>query len=394
VGGGGSPTSLRSPGLVALGLIGAVVALLVIWSPAVLSSFGPPPPLPARILVAACGGSVLLLSALSGSRVQRWELLWSGAVALGVLALLVAIPDPVAMAVLILLLGALHATLPGRRSFVLRMRGPAAAALILGFAWLCVQTSSVGAHRVAGLGLALAIAAAAGLVPFAQDLDPEEPPTASCVTWAGFLAPALALALPARVLPLNGDERTFFSATLIGLGLLNLAWGTIGAWRAGPELEAWRHSFLADWGLARVGLGMGGVGAAWSRAARAAAFLALPSVVPVRFPLFLWARQVGPVGGGSGLGTLNVLLGAALSGAAPFAGFPVRLLLLRAATRESWPLAAALLAAMVVWVVHAFRLGRTLGRPSGRLAVAIAVTLSLSLVLGLASGALVAVGRP
>src|SRR5437870_13778158 len=95
VGGGGSPTSLRSPGLVALGLIGAVVALLVIWSPAVLSSFGPPPPLPARILVAACGGSVLLLSALSGSRVQRWELLWSGAVALGVLALLVAIPDPV-----------------------------------------------------------------------------------------------------------------------------------------------------------------------------------------------------------------------------------------------------------------------------------------------------------
>ena len=122
--------------------------------------------------------------------------------------------------------------------------------------------------------------------------------------------------LKSRVLPLNGDERTFFSATLIGLGLLNLAWGTIGAWRAGPELEAWRHSFLADWGLALVGLGMGVVGAAWSADARAAAFLVLLSVVLVRFPLFLWARQVGPVGGGSGLGTLNVLLGAALSGAA------------------------------------------------------------------------------
>ena len=79
---------------------------------------------------------------------------------------------------------------------------------------------------------------------------------------------------------------------------------------------------------------------------------------------------------------------------AQFAGFPVRLLLLQAATRVAWPLAAALLVAMVVWVVHAFRLGRTLGRPTGRLAVGISATLSISLVLGLASGALLGVVRP
>ena len=60
----------------------------------------------------------------------------------------------------------------------------------------------------------------------------------------------------------------------------------------------------------------------------------------------------------------------------------------------AWPLAAALLMAMVVWVVHAFRLSRTLGRPTGRLAVGISATLSISLVLGLGSGALLGVVRP
>jgi len=306
----------------------------------------------------------------------------------------VAIPNPAAMAVLVLLLGGLQAVLPARRSYTLRMRGPAAAALMLGAAWLCAQTTSVGAHRVAGLGFGLAIAAAAGLVPYAGDLDPDEPAASSCLTWAGFLAPALALSLPARASVLNGDTRAVFSATLLGLGLLNLAWGTIGAWRARQEIEAWRHSFLADWGLALVGLGIGigaGAGAAGADA-RAAAFLVLLSVVLVRFPLFIWAREGGPVPEDSRLGTLNVLLGAALSGAAPFAGCPVRLLLLRAATREAWPLAAALLAAMLIWVVHAFRLGRTLGRPSGRLAVGISITLGVSLILGLASSALLAIG--
>jgi hypothetical protein len=272
------------------------------------------------------------------------------------------------------------------------MRGPAAAALLLGGAWLCFHTTSVGAHRVAGLALGLAIAAAAGLMPYAQDLDPDEPGVSSCLTWAGFLAPPLALALPTRVLPLNSDALPAFSITLIGLGLVNLAWGTIGAWRAAQEIEAWRDSFLADWGLALVGLGIGVAGAA-SSDARAAAYLVLLSIVLVRFPLFLWARQVVPVREQPRLGTLNVLLGAALSGAAPFAGFPVRLLL-RAATREAWLLAAALLVAMVIWVVHAFRLGRALGRPSGRLAVGISIILSLSMVLGLASGALLVVGRP
>jgi hypothetical protein len=402
--------SLRSAGLAALGLAGATVAMLVIWRPAGLSSFDPPPPPSVRTMIAACAGTVVLTSVLSGPRVRRWDLLVGGSIALGGLAVLVSVPDPAAMAALILLLGGLQAALPAHRSFVLRMRGPAMAALLLGAAWLLVHTSSAGAHRVGALALGLAIAAAAGLVPYLPGLGPDEPTASSWVTWAGFFAPALALALPMRVLPLSSDELTVFSVTLIGLGLVNLAWGTIGAWRAAQEIEAWRDSFLADWGLALVGIGIGVFGAG-STDARAAAYLALLSIVLVRLPLYLWARQVvhvpeeprvGPASPGlrerwparAGGSTLNILLGAALSGAAPFAGFPVRLLLLRAATREAWPLAAALLVAMLIWVVHAFRLGRTLGRPSGRPAIGICVTLAVSVVLGLAPGVLLAVARP
>jgi hypothetical protein len=391
--GGSWAASLRSAGLVALGLAGATVAILVIWSPAALSSLGPPPPFAVRTMIAACAGTVVLTSVLSVPRFRRRDLLVGGSVALGGLAVLVSVPDPAAMAALILLLGGLQATLPAHRSFVLRMRGPATAALLLGAAWLFVHTGSAGAQRVGALALGLAIAAAAGLAPYLPGLDPDEPTASSWVTWAGFFAPALALALPMRVLPLTKDELTVFSVTLIGLGLVNLAWGTIGAWRAAQEIEAWRDSFLADWGLALVGIGIGVFGAG-SSDARAAAYLALLSIVVVRLPLYLWARQVVHVREEPRMGVLNILLGAALSGAAPFAGFPVRLLLLRAATREAWPLAAALLVAMLIWVVHAFRLGRTLGRPSGRPAIGICVTLAVSVVLGLAPGVLLAVARP
>src|SRR5207237_206662 len=131
----------------------------------------------------------------------------------------------------------------------LRMRGPATAAVLIGVAWLCLHTASQGAHQAGALAMGLAIAAAAGLVPYVQDLEPDEPTGSSCVAWAGFLALPLALTLPTRLLPLSGDELVVFSATMIGLGLVNLAWGTIGAWRTANDLEAWRDSFVADWGL-------------------------------------------------------------------------------------------------------------------------------------------------
>src|SRR6202011_1439700 len=80
---GVQPTSLRSAGLVALGVAGAAVAILVIWSPAALSTFGPPPPLAVRTMIAACAGTVVLTSALSVPRFRRRDLLVAGSVALG-----------------------------------------------------------------------------------------------------------------------------------------------------------------------------------------------------------------------------------------------------------------------------------------------------------------------
>ena len=179
-----APASLT----LALALAGAALTVLVVWSPALLTSYGPPPPTAVRVLLASSAGAVVLASALSGPRVRHSHLLVSGMIALGALAVLVLVPDPVALGALILLLGGLHATLPSRRSFALRMRGPATAAVLIGTAWLCLHTTSVGAHRAAALALGLAIAAAAGLVPYLQDLDPDEPTGSSSVVWAGFLA--------------------------------------------------------------------------------------------------------------------------------------------------------------------------------------------------------------
>jgi hypothetical protein len=336
-----------------------------------------------------------LLTALPATG-RRWELLACGLAGAGGVSVVAALTDPVAVAALILLLGALHAALPARRPLVVRMRGPAAAALLLGGGWLLLHTGTAGAHRAGALAVGLAVAALAGLSPYLQHLDPDEPPAASGLAWTGFLAPALALVVLERVLPLAPAENGILSATLVGLGLLNLAWGTIGAWRSGRDADAWRASFLADWGLALVGLGLGVLGSGGSEA-RAAAFLVLISVLVVRLPLFVWwrlrpAREPGVRA--SGPAALTIVLGLALSGAAPFAGFPVRLLLLQAATREAWQLAAALLVAMAVWLLHAFRLARSLGRPAGGPALGLALVLAISLALGVLPSLLILVGRP
>ncbi len=112
----------------------------------------------------------------------------------------------------------------------------------------------------------------------------------------------------------------------------------------------------------------------------------------VRLPLYVWARPALRAGERTGLGPLSVLLAAALAGAAPFAGFPVRLLVLHAATQVFWPLAIPLLLGMLLWVVPAVRLARTLVVPPGRRAAGLWLALGSSLLLGLAPGVLLAVG--
>ena len=340
-------------------------------------------PAPARVMLIAAAGAVLLTTGLAPHRIGRWELLGAGLGAVGAMAMLVAVSDPLAVALLLILVGFVWAARRGGRPLAIRVRGPAFTALLLGMGWTFHGTAGpVWLGRAAALSLALSLVAAAGLVPYLQDVDPDEPASYSYLAWTGFFAPALALTLPFRLLPaLTPDQATVFGASLVGLGLLNLGWGVVGAWRTGTETEAWRCSFLADWGLVLVGTGL------FQAEGFAAAYLALLSIVLVRLPLYLWARPALLRRERAAVrGSVSVLVAVLLAGAAPFSGFPVRLLLLQAATRTAWPLAVLLLAGMVLWIAHCLRLARTVGTDGGRSALGLWLTIAISLVLGMFSG--------
>lgn len=384
----GSRHPVGTPSLLGVAVAGAAVTALVLASPPLpFGGLGHPTPA-ARALLLASAAALALTAALAPHRVARWELVAGGLAALGGMALLMALTDPLAIAALLLLIGFGYAARPGARPFVERARGPAFAAVLIGLGWTFVQlhgAPSVG--RVGALALALGLAGAAGLLPYLAAVDAEEPASSSFVAWTGFFGPALAISLPGRVLPgMPAAEGAVFGAALVGLGLVNLAWGTIGAWRTASDVEAWRCSFLVDWGLALVGIGL------FLPDGQAAAYLALLAIVLVRVPLYLWARPALLGAQPARLSALNVLLAVLLAGAAPFSGFPVRLLTLSAATQIAWPLAIPLVAAMLLGIVSAVRLARALGSHHGWAAVGLWITLGLGLLLGLAPSALRSLG--
>src|SRR5258708_2630698 len=109
---------------------------------------------------------------------------------------------------------------------------------------------------------------------------------------------------------------------LIGLGLLNTLWGSVGSWRTANDAAAWRYSFMSDWGLVLCGFGLA------IADGRAAALIILVSIVLGRLPLYLWSREAlrdkVPTAR-----AINLVVAAVLAGSAPFAGFPARVLLLR-----------------------------------------------------------------
>src|SRR2546423_1393373 len=165
-------------------------------------------------------------------------------------------------------------------------------------------------------------------------------------------------------------------AMLIGVGLLNVAWGGVAAWLTESTVAAWRYSFMADWGLALCGFGLMVVDG------RRAALLVLFSIVLCRLPLYLASPQSQrartvterPV---------NLVVAAALAGSAPFAGFAARVLLLRGATQLFWPLGLVLALGMLLWLPGSLRLGRGLGVPRGRQALGVALVLALNVAVGL-----------
>src|SRR5205807_70641 len=175
---------------------------------------------------------------------------------------------------------------------------------------------------------------------------------------------------------LGPDAGGAFGATLVGVGLVNVAWGGVAAWSTENTIAAWRYSFIADWGLALCGFGL------TVADGRRAALLVIFSIVLCRLPLYAASRQAlrekalteRPV---------TLVVAAALAGSAPFAGFAARVLLLRGATQMFWPLGLVLAVAMLLWLPGSLRLGRSLGLPRGRRALGVARALALNVAVGL-----------
>jgi hypothetical protein len=277
----------------------------------------------------------------------------------------------------VLVLSVLQAAAAGRRSFATRLRGPVLAVVLLALAAAFARSDGPPIlDRLATVSLVAGLSVALGTLPYIHEFDPEERTATSPIPWMAFLGPVLALAVLTRARDLVPSEGAAFGAMMIGLGLLNMVWGSLGSWRTEGGAAAWRYSFMADWGLALCGFGLA------IADGQRAALLVLYGILLSRLPLYLWSRQSlrekrpndRPI---------NLLAAAMLAGSAPFAGFAARVLLLRAATQLYWPLALAIGLGLLLWLPPSLRLGRSLGLPRGRQAWGVGIALALNVVIGL-----------
>ena len=383
-GGAAAALSFRSrrraalAGAAILGGLGTVA--LVSGFPQIALGLGPAGGSPAavRVLLVATAVELALIVILAPVTADRISLLGSGLAGLAGLIVVAAVPDLLLAGVALLVLGAGHSLLPGLRSFSSRLRGPVLGVALVAAGSVLLHSQQGGATpRLGALFLAAGIVAAAGLVPFLHQFEPTEPAASSTIAWTAFLAPAMVMALVARAEALLVPATAaVFSSVLVGLGLVNLVVGLLGGWAAEDDAAAWRHSFLADWGLALVGLGILLADGA------EAAYLVLLAMILVRLPLYLFSRPVLRGSHPSRVGTLNLLLAGLLVGLAPFAGFAARLLLLRGAIHLYWPLAVVIGVALVLWLGQGFRLASSLGRPSGRAPAGVSIAIVISLAIG------------
>jgi NADH:ubiquinone oxidoreductase subunit 4 (subunit M) len=283
------------------------------------------------------------------------------------------------LALLVLLaIGVLHSAIAAARPFALRLRPPVVAVALAAIALVLTRAEGPDVlSRLAAAGLGAALAVAVGLLPYIHVFAPEDELAPSPIAWLGFIGPVLAAVFVARTQAvLAPDAWAAFGAILIGLGLLNVAWGAVGSWVAANVAAAWRYSFLADWGLVLAGFGLTVVDG------QRGALLVLASIVLCRLPLYVVWRSA-PRESGVTERPINLVVAAALAGSAPFAGFVARILLLRAATQLYWPLALVLAVGMLLWLPGSLRLGRTLALPHGRQALGVALVLGVNVVAGL-----------
>lgn len=329
------------------------------------------------VLLAAAAGLALALL-LSPPQMSRSLLLLSGGAGLAGMVLIAAAPTLDIVILVLLAMGVLHAGAGGQREFAVRLRGPVLAAAMMGLALFLANVQGPQVlDRFAAVGLAAGLAAGVGFLPYIHELDTDEPAVLSPIAWIGFVGPALAIAVVLRardLLPV--DAGGAFGAMLIGLGLLNVAWGGLASWRTSLGAAAWHYSFMADWGLVLCGLGL------VVADGRSAALLVLVSILVGRLPLYIASRQA-LVEKKPTERPINLVVAAVLAGSAPFAGFAARVLLFRAATEIYWPLALLLALGMLLWLPGALRLGQSLGQPRGRQAFGVGLVVAINVALGL-----------
>jgi hypothetical protein len=328
-------------------------------------------------LLLAATAALGLAVVFAPPRVPRANLLTWGLLGLAGMAAIAIAPSLDLILLILLVLAVLQARLASHRDFAIRLRAPVLAVVLLAIGLALERLQGpVVLDRFGAVGIVAGLVAAVGLLPYAHEFDSEESVVASPIPWIAFVGPLLAAAVvskAAEVVPADAGDA--FGAMLIGLGLLNMLWGSVASWRTANDAAAWRYSFMSDWGLALCGFGLA------IADGRAAALIILFSIVLGRLPLYLWSRQAlrakvpteRPI---------NLVVAAVLAGSAPFAGFPARVLLLRGATQIYWPLALVLAAAMLLWLPGSLRLGRSMGVPRGRQAVGVAIVLALNVLLG------------
>lgn len=285
-------------------------------------------------------------------------------------------------------LGAIDASVGRREPLAVRLRAPivAVAFLTLALVFLRVEGPDV-LGRFAAVGLVAGLAAAVGLLPYIHPVVDADPSDRSSIVWTAFAGPLLGVVVVWRaqsLLPV--DAGAAFAAMLIGVGVLNMAWGAVASWLTTTNTAAWRYSFLADWGLVLCGFGVTLIDG------RRAALLVLFALMLGRLPLYLAAGAVDAQKSTTER-PLNFVVAAALAGAAPFAGFAARVLLLRGATQLFWPLALALALVMLLWLPGSLRLGLSLGSPRGRQAIVVVAVLAINIAAGLYPLPLLSAGR-
>ena len=330
-----------------------------------------------RSLLLAAAAAIALVVALAPVLVERAILLTWGLAGLAGMAAIAAADSIDIIALVVLAMAVLQAASPGKRPFAVRLRGPVLAVAVLALAAAAARSDGPPIlSRLAAVGLVAGLSAALGILPYIQEFDQEERTSISPIAWMALIGPVLALAVLTRARELVPSEGAPLGAMMIGLGLINIVWGSLASWRTEGGAAAWHYSFMADWGLAMCGLGL-----AIADGERAA-ILILFGILLSRLPLYLWSRQSlrekrpndRPI---------NLLAAAMLAGSAPFAGFAARVLLLRGATQLYWPLALVIGLGMLLWLPPSLRLGRSLGLPRGRQAWGVGIALAINVVIGL-----------